>query len=478
MVWDLETGKEIHRFEGHGDRVMCVQFDERKIGTSYIYPPFPPASIICFFSECLTLYYYAVSGSVDKLVKIWDLRAEGACHTLAGHEYTVYHLAFDDYKIGMKLFPILRLLINSTSYPFVVSASKDRTVITWDFTTETPLEKRKGSDIIHSFDTSTHHISANGSIVKNWSVAIPSMVTPASAASSGPSGSPSERGVYDYCPSGNVGPSTVPSTGVQPMDYPSFLGRLYPGPIRPVLSTGLTGGNTNNSSSTNNNNANTNNNDSPQDNPTTPALVGHFPAPLGSSNAGPNIPALENLRRRRDRKIPVPLFAAFGGPGRALGRGTSGGRQGQDRTGGGVMGTGGMLGMRDRLRHFGYTGPSTFASGGLNASQPPSSSAVPPSTSLPDPTGGPSSGFIPLPPPFATYGSEGLFPFNPNQSTFPSLPTPAPTATSNKEEEGNAEPANVSEESSPPDEHNTNSREDAMEQEEESKDSAETQEGL
>lgn len=41
-----------------------------------------------------------VSGSVDKLIKIWDLRAEGACHTLAGHEYTVYHLAFDDYKIG------------------------------------------------------------------------------------------------------------------------------------------------------------------------------------------------------------------------------------------------------------------------------------------------------------------------------------------------------------------------------------------
>jgi len=45
MVWDLETGKEIHRFEGHGDRVMCVQFDERKIGTSYLFTRhFPPPS--------------------------------------------------------------------------------------------------------------------------------------------------------------------------------------------------------------------------------------------------------------------------------------------------------------------------------------------------------------------------------------------------------------------------------------------------
>ena len=37
MVWDIETGKEIHRFEGHGDRMMCVQFDERKIGTFLLY---------------------------------------------------------------------------------------------------------------------------------------------------------------------------------------------------------------------------------------------------------------------------------------------------------------------------------------------------------------------------------------------------------------------------------------------------------
>jgi WD40 repeat protein len=72
---------------------MCLQFDQNKI----------------------------VSGSVDKTVRIWDMRTSSPAIILKGHSSCVYDLHFDDFKI--------------------VSASKDRGLITWDFKAPRPRDR-------------------------------------------------------------------------------------------------------------------------------------------------------------------------------------------------------------------------------------------------------------------------------------------------------------------------------------------------
>ena len=58
-LWDLETGREIRRFEGHTDTVTSVALapDGR----------------------------WAVSGSSDHTVRVWDLQTGRDCRRLAGH---------------------------------------------------------------------------------------------------------------------------------------------------------------------------------------------------------------------------------------------------------------------------------------------------------------------------------------------------------------------------------------------------------
>ncbi len=121
-VWDLEAGKCVTTYKGHSDRVMCLQFDTNKIGFSSLLLLLFLTSLRCFIfiffvkknvnsqkihthSICPSIYlsiYLLVSGSVDKTIRIWDMRTkpEIPAIVLKGHNSCVYDLHFDDFKIG------------------------------------------------------------------------------------------------------------------------------------------------------------------------------------------------------------------------------------------------------------------------------------------------------------------------------------------------------------------------------------------
>jgi uncharacterized protein YjbI with pentapeptide repeats len=87
-LWDLESGREIRRFEGHGNSVQSVAFSPN--------------------GKCLA------SGSGDNTVRLWDLGSDRALRTLEGHRKAVQSVAF------------------SPNGKCLASGSLDNTVRLWD----------------------------------------------------------------------------------------------------------------------------------------------------------------------------------------------------------------------------------------------------------------------------------------------------------------------------------------------------------
>ena len=96
----MESGRELSQLAGHRGVIWCVGVtpDGR----------------------------YAVSGSSDFTLKLWDLRIKGIVRTLHGHEASVNGIAF------------------TPDSKYVLSASSDRTLKQWDLDADTEPEKSAG----------------------------------------------------------------------------------------------------------------------------------------------------------------------------------------------------------------------------------------------------------------------------------------------------------------------------------------------
>jgi len=99
-LWDLETGKELHRFIGHQRWVWSVEFS-------------PDGR-------------YALSGGSDETLRLWDVETGKLIRTFTGHQDTIYHVTF------------------SSNGKLALSGSYDATVRLWDVSTGKTLKVFKG----------------------------------------------------------------------------------------------------------------------------------------------------------------------------------------------------------------------------------------------------------------------------------------------------------------------------------------------
>jgi WD40 repeat protein len=120
-LWDVESGKEICKFEGHSDTVYSV----------------------CFSSDSKNI----VSGSSDNTVRVWDVESGKEIRKLEGHSGSVYSACF------------------SPNGKSIVSGSEDTTVRVWDVENGKEIHKLEG----HSGRVKSVCFSPNGKSIVSGS---------------------------------------------------------------------------------------------------------------------------------------------------------------------------------------------------------------------------------------------------------------------------------------------------------------------
>ncbi|MGD0187114.1 MAG: TIR domain-containing protein [Roseiarcus sp.] len=101
-IWDAASGRVLHTYSGHTDKVLAVAFShDGKL---------------------------LASGGKDKMVFVWDLAGNAPVRQLAGHADQVYSVAF------------------STDGKWIASASFDQKVIVWDVASGQPVKTLTGSN--------------------------------------------------------------------------------------------------------------------------------------------------------------------------------------------------------------------------------------------------------------------------------------------------------------------------------------------
>ncbi|KAJ7091064.1 WD40-repeat-containing domain protein [Mycena epipterygia] len=172
-IWDVVTGEQLHKLEGHKHYVISVSFSPDGLR--------------------------AISGSTDETVCIWDVLTGEQLHRLEGHKEWVKSVSFSpdglhiisssvdegvciwDVSTGEQLCKLegQEGWVNSVSFSFdglrVISGSFDGTVCIWDVLTGQQLHKLLG----HKFSVTSVGFSPNGlhiisgsddSTVRIWNV--------------------------------------------------------------------------------------------------------------------------------------------------------------------------------------------------------------------------------------------------------------------------------------------------------------------
>ncbi|ETO32743.1 WD-40 repeat-containing protein, partial [Reticulomyxa filosa] len=119
-LWDIENIKQLVIFNGHEDYVRCVKYSRNEINIA-------GGNMIC-------------SGSTDKTVRLWDIRTGKQIHVFKGHTNVVWHVEYLPAEIDGYI---------------ICSGSSDNTIRFWDIRTNKQLHEIKGFDDnagIYSFE--------------------------------------------------------------------------------------------------------------------------------------------------------------------------------------------------------------------------------------------------------------------------------------------------------------------------------------
>jgi len=137
--WDYETGAKVKKMAAHqsyvnaccparrGPELICTGsddctvklWDRRKKQPVQSFQSTYPVTSVCFNDNSTQI----ISGGIDNVVKIWDMRQNGVMMRMAGHQDTV---------TGLRLSP---------DGSFVLSNSMDNTVRIWDIRAFAPQDR-------------------------------------------------------------------------------------------------------------------------------------------------------------------------------------------------------------------------------------------------------------------------------------------------------------------------------------------------
>ncbi|RHY47667.1 hypothetical protein DYB38_001856 [Aphanomyces astaci] len=142
-IWDTQTTQLMDRLEAHTDSVYALAFS-------------PDGKNI-------------ISGSLDKNIMLWDVSASGRTTTrprmlFQGHKDFVLSVAYT--PDGRYVLWVLMVWTNNCMYRWIMSGSKDRSVIFWDHRTSRPVLTvggyRNSVINVHSSPTSPYFATGSG----------------------------------------------------------------------------------------------------------------------------------------------------------------------------------------------------------------------------------------------------------------------------------------------------------------------------
>lgn len=159
-VWNMETGVELHCLKGHTRAVRALQFDEIQLITGSMDHTLRvwdwrrgkciktltghTAGVVCLNFDSNVL----ASGSVDSTIKVWNLRSGGA-FTLRGHNDWVNAVQLWDSDSGQTRTPPVTPSGRACSAEIdpgkmLFSASDDGTIRLWDLTLKSCIRQFTG----------------------------------------------------------------------------------------------------------------------------------------------------------------------------------------------------------------------------------------------------------------------------------------------------------------------------------------------